>query len=344
MLNTFSKIRSSFCRYFVVAVLTVLLALCAGFSSADAAVKGGQKRTYPSPEAAVKALVDAVKSQDRKQMTLVLGPEAHAILLSGDEIADREALENFAQRYEEKNRIEREGEFKAVLLVGQKDWPLPIPIVKKGQGWLFDTKKGKEEVLNRRIGRNELAVIKVCEAYVDAQQEYADMQSEEGGLARYARKFWSTPGKRDGLYWETKEGEKPSPFGPFAAKAKTEGYVKKSSSDHPQPYYGYFYRILQGQGSSAKGGAFDYVVNGDMIGGFALVAYPARYGNSGIMTFIVNQDGVVYQKNLGKDTAKRARAMNLFNPDKTWKKVETDGEGSPAGTDSGCPGEQGGKE
>jgi len=321
MFPTFLKIKNSF-SWNVVAALAVLLVVFAGYSPVQAAVKGLQQKSYGSPEAAVKALIDAIKSDDIMQMGMVLGPDSRMIFSSGDETADRKMLESFVKLYDEKNKIEKAGNSKAVLLVGEQDWPMPIPMVMKGQRWLFDTKKGKEEVLNRRIGRNELAVIKVCEAYVDAQQEFALMDSDGDGQVKYAQKFWSSPGKKDGLYWETKEGEKPSPLGPFAAKARTEGYEKSSTSDQPQPYHGYFYKILKGQGRNAKDGAYDYVVKGNMIGGFALVAYPAQYGNSGVMTFIVNQGGVVYQKHLGKDTAKKAQAMKIFDPDKTWKKVE----------------------
>ncbi|OPY07070.1 MAG: hypothetical protein A4E66_02105 [Syntrophus sp. PtaB.Bin001] len=329
MFLTFLKIKDSRCRNVIVAVLAFLLVIYAGCFPAQAAVRGLQQQTYGSPEEAVQALIAAMKSHDKKQIGVVLGPYSKDIVSSGDEVADRETLEKFINLYDEKNKIEKAGDSKVVLLVGEKDWPLPIPIVQKGKRWVFDTKSGKEEILNRRIGRNELAVIKVCEAYVDAQQEFALMDTDGDGLFEYAQKFWSTPGKKDGLYWETKEGEEPSPLGPFVAKAKREGYVKSSASDQPQPYHGYFYRILKGQGKNARGGAYDYVVNGNMIGGFALVAYPAQYGNSGIMTFIVNQDGVVYQKNLGKNTANTAQAMKIFDPDKTWQKVETTaGEGS----------------
>jgi len=343
MFHTFLKIKNSFSWNFIATVLALLLVVCAGTSPAQAADKGLRQKTYGSPEAAVKALIDAMKSHDRKQVAIVLGPDSKDIVSSGDETADREVFERFIKLYDEKNRIERVRKSKVVLLVGEKDWPVPIPIVKKGKRWLFDTKSGKEEILNRRIGRNELAVIKVCEAYVDAQQEYASMESEGGGLSKYAQKFWSSPGKKDGLYWETKEGEQPSPLGPFAAKAKAEGYVKSSSSDQPQPYYGYFYKILTAQGKNAKGGSYDYVVNDNMIGGFALVAYPAHYGNSGVMTFIVNQDGVVYQKDLGKDTVKIAQAMKIFDPDKTWKKLETAEENKKTGN-AESPNVQVGKE
>ncbi len=343
MFQTSLKIKENIFFDFVVSALALLLVVATGAFPAQAAVKAGRQQTYGTPEAAVEALMNALKSKDRKQVAAVLGPDSGEILSSGDETEDRAILEKFVRLYDEKNKIERAGKSRALLLVGEKHWPMPIPVVKKGQRWLFDTRKGKEEILNRRIGRNELAVIKVCEAYVDAQQEFALMDADGDGLFEYAQKFWSSPGKKDGLYWDTKEGEKPSPLGPFAARAKAEGYEKSSATDEPRPYHGYFYRILKGQGVHAPGGAYDYVVNGNMIGGFALVAYPAHYGNSGVMTFLVNQDGVVYQKNLGKASAKTAQAMTLFDPDETWKKVKPAGEGTAAG-DAGRPGEQGEKE
>jgi hypothetical protein len=321
---TFLKIKKHFgWNYAASITLVLLLIVCAGYAPVQAAAKGIQQKTYGSPEDAARALFEAIKSNDVKQINIVLGAQGKDIISSGDEIADKELRENFVKLYEEKIKIEMASDSKAIALIGVKDWPLPIPIVKKGQRWQFDSKAGREEILNRRIGKNELAVIKVCEAYVDAQQEFALMDSDGDGLFEYAQKFVSSPGKKDGLFWETKEGDKPSPLGPFAARAKKEGYTKKSSHDRPQPYHGYFYKILKGQGKNAKGGAYNYVVNGNMIGGFALVAYPAQYGNSGIMTFIVNHDGVVYQKNLGKDTTKIAEAMKVFDPDKTWKKVES---------------------
>jgi hypothetical protein len=226
--------------------------------------------------------------------------------------------------YEIKNKIDMVTDAKAVLSVGEKDWPLSIPVIKKGSTWVFDTKAGKEEILNRRIGMNELSIIKSCEAYVDAQQEYALKDNDGDGLFEYAQKFISTPGKKDGLYWETKEGEELSPLGPIAADAAKEGYGKKPMSSRGNPYHGYHFKILKAQGKNAPGGAYDYVVNGNMIGGFALVAWPAQYGNSGVMTFLVSHTGVVYEKNLGKNTAKTVEAMKLFNPDKTWTKVETE--------------------
>jgi hypothetical protein len=216
--------------------------------------------------------------------------------------------------------------------VGKDDWPLPIPIRKKGSAWFFDTKAGKEEMLNRRIGRNELNTIDVLEAYVVAQREYAGKDRDGDGVYPYAQKFWSTPGKKDGLYWEAKEGEEASPFGPLSARAAQEGYKRKGKPEKPSPYYGYYFKILKAQGKNAPGGAYDYVVKGNMIFGFGLVAYPAKYGSSGIMTFIVNQEGVVYQKDLGKGTAKAAGSIKRYDPDPTWKKVEA---GPPQGSPPG---------
>jgi hypothetical protein len=205
--------------------------------------------------------------------------------------------------------------------LGNEDWPFAVPIVKKEGLWYFDTKQGKEEILARRIGLNELSAIKACLAYVDAQREYALKDRDGDGLLEYAQKFRSDQGKKNGLYWEVKAGEGQSPLGPFFAAAQQKGYTGKAGGK-PIPYHGYYYRILNGQGKSAPGGAYDYMAKGNMIGGFALVAYPAKYASSGVMTFIVNHDGVVYQKDLGKNTEKAAQAMKLFNPDSTWKKVE----------------------
>jgi hypothetical protein len=199
---------------------------------------------------------------------------------------------------------------------------LPIPLVKEDAGWRFDTHAGKEEILNRRIGRNELAAIEVCRAYVDAQREYYLRNPGRDALHQYAQKFLSTKGKRDGLYWTTKDSEEPSPLGPLIARAQGRGYVKaKDVQGKPLPYYGYYYRLLKSQGADAPGGAYDYVMRGKMIDGFALVAYPANWGNSGVMTFIVNHDGIVYQKDLGPDTAAAARAITRFDPDSTWTRL-----------------------
>ena len=207
-----------------------------------------------------------------------------------------------------------------VVVIGNDDWPFPIPLAKKGDAWFFDTDRGREEILNRRIGENELDTIQTMLAIVDAQREYALMDRDSDRLLEYAEKFMSDPDKHNGLYWKTAEGEEPSPLGELAAEARAEGYKKRDPKDKPIPYHGYYYHMMMKQGSNATGGAYDYVVKGSMIGGFAVVAYPAQYGNSGIMTFIVNYDGVVYQKDLGKNTNEIAKDMKIFDPDKTWKK------------------------
>ncbi len=280
---------------------------------------GVKQQRFPSPEAAVTALVEAVKTADRTAMLAILGPDARQLVSSGDEVADRNSRDRFVRSYEEAHRLVRAGDAQVTLLVGASDWPSPIPLVQDGAGWRFDTARGKEEILNRRIGRNELSAMQVCLAYVDAQREYYARDPDQDRLLEYARHFASSPGQRDGLYWETPPGEAPSPLGPLVAKAQGEGY--KEVGGRAEPYWGYYYRILTVQGPHAPDGAYDYVVRGHMIGGFALVAYPAEYRSSGVITFIVNHAGVVYQKDLGPHTADIARAMRRFDPDSTWKKL-----------------------
>ena len=296
-----------------------LLVVAGGFHEALAA--GAEQTRFPSPEEAVKALVQAVKAGDMKTLAAILGAEAKPLVSSGDAVADKQAHERFVQEYEQANRLEKAGEGKAILVLGQDNWPFPIPLVKQDDVWRFDTAAGKQEILNRRIGRNELSAIQVCQAYVDAQREYAREDHDGDGLLKYAMKFVSDGGKKNGLYWETKEGEAPSPLGPLVANARAAGYSAKQTGGKPTPYYGYFYKILTAQGKDAPGGAYDYVVNGKIIGGFALVAYPAQYGVSGVMTFIVNHDGIVYQKDLGQNTAADAANMTTFNPDTSWKRL-----------------------
>lgn len=282
------------------------------------AVKERQK-TFESPEEAVKAMVNAVKKNNDKALAAIFGPGSQALVSSGDKVDDKVRRERFLKIYEEKNSIEPEGEGKAVLHIGNQDFAFPIPILKKQKAWYFDTKEGKEEILCRRIGRNELNVMDVLHAYTDAQREYAAGDPNNDGVMEFAQKLISSKGKKDGLYWEVKEGEKESPFGPLIAKASKEGYAGKL--DKPEPFHGYYFKILKSQGKNAKGGAFDYIVKGHMILGFGLVAYPAKYGSSGVMTFIVNQEGTIYQKDLGKNTDKAA-SMTKYDPDKTWKKDE----------------------
>jgi len=301
-------------------VLAAVIALAAaGASSAFAAAT--KQKSFASPEEAAKEFVAAVKGGDTKAMLAILGGDAKPLIQSGDAVADRNGRERFVKSYEESNKLEKAGESKVVLSTGKDDWPFPIPIVKNDAGWHFDTNAGKQEILNRRIGRNELAVIQVAQAYGDAQREYYLRNPQNDKLLQYAQKFTSTKGKRDGLYWPAKAGEPPSPLGPLVAGARSEGYTKGDSPGNtPAAYHGYRYRILKAQGPDANGGAYDYVVRGKMIGGFALVAYPASYGASGVMTFILNHDGAVYEKDLGPGTAAAAQKMTRFNPDKSWKK------------------------
>jgi hypothetical protein len=238
-------------------------------------------------------------------------------IFPADEDDHARSREDFVRAFDEKNRLEAAGAGKFILHVGKDDWPWPIPLVKKGKRWRFDTEAGIKEMISRRIGRNEVAAVQVCLAFVDAQFEYA-RNRQSRGLPEYAQKLMSEPGKKNGLCWDSGDNEEPSPLGPLAAKAcKTE-----MQEQEPQPYHGYFYKILKKQGNDAPGGAYDYVVDGKMIGGFALVAYPAEYGVTGITTFIVNHQGVVYQNDLGKDTEKTAEAMLSFNPDPTWTEVD----------------------
>lgn len=279
-----------------------------------------QQKIFSSAEEAVKAAVAAARNNDDKEMLAIFGTQAKEILFSGDAVADKQRRAQFLAAYDERNRLATEGENK-ILIVGKQDWPFPIPIVKKGDSWVFDTAKGKEEILNRRIGENELFTIQVCLAIVDAQREYAMKDRDRNGLLEYAQKFVSDSGKKNGLYWDTKQGEPESPLGPIMSQARSTGYNLKASAT-PSPYHGYYYRILTAQGKAAPGGAYSYLVKGKMIGGFAVVAYPAEYGNSGVMTFIVNHEGKVFQKNLGTNTAAIAKSMKEYNPDSTWSEVK----------------------
>jgi hypothetical protein len=312
-------VRSTLTRRLTIAVAVTLLIGLAGFR--DAVAASPRQRSFASPGEAVQALVEAVRAGDMDALAAILGPEGRPLISSGDAVADKQGRERFVRAYEQSNTLQRPTETKAVLVIGKDEWPLPIPVVKEGDAWRFDTAVGKEEILNRRIGRNELSAMQVCLAYVDAQREYARVARESDGLLTYAMKFRSDKGQKNGLYWRIKEGEALSPLGVLVANARAEGYSRKTSGGKPTPYHGYFYRILTAQGPDAPGGAYDYVVNGKMIGGFAIVAYPAQFGVSGVMTFIVNHEGVVYQKDLGRDTETIARTMETYNPDSTWKKA-----------------------
>jgi hypothetical protein len=279
-----------------------------------------EQKLFSSDEKAVKAFITAIKNNDNQKLLKIFGKDANELIHSGDEVADQQRREMFIKAYDEQHTIQSEGD-SSILVVGKNEWPFPIPIVKQGKKWMFDTAAGKQEILDRRIGYNELSTIQVMLAIVDAQREYAQENHDNEGLHVYAQKFKSDPNTEDGLYWETKEGQKPSPLGPLVSASREKGYFEKETSK-PQPYHGYYYRILTAQGENASGGAYDYIINGKMIGGFAVIAWPSDYGNSGVMTFIVSNDGVVYQKDLGEDTENQAQKIKLFDPDKSWEKVE----------------------
>jgi Protein of unknown function (DUF2950) len=283
-----------------------------------AAVDAPRQLHFPSAEQAVEELLAAVRADRLESLGRILGPQGAKLIRSGDPVADREGRERFVTAYDQAHRLEYQKRDHAVLYVGKEDWPLPIPLVSVGGTWRFDTKAGEQEILNRRVGRNELHVIETCRAYVEAQREYARLQAAAGAQAEYAQHFLSHPGQHDGLYWPVNAGEAESPLGPLVAQARAEGYGTEPRTGKRRPYYGYYYRILRRQGTHAPGGARDYLVGGRMIGGFGLLAYPARYGDSGVMTFIVDQDGIVFQKNLGPRTAAIARAMEQYDPDSSW--------------------------
>ena len=297
---------------------TPSILLCAALMAWGAPASA--QEAFTTPEAAVDALVGAAKSGDKKAILAVLGPDGQAIVSSGDLVADTNTREKFVAQYDAKHAIEPEGDGTQTLIIGDDDWPFPIPLVNKAGEWQFDTGAGLDEILRRRVGRNELSAIQVARAYVQAQNEYAELDPAGFGRGVYAQRIQSRPGKKDGLYWATTEGQTPSPLGELAAQASAEGY---KTGKGPIPYHGYYYRVLTRQGAGAPGGAYDYLVKGKMRGGFALLAFPAEYGNSGIVTFMVNHDGTVFQKDLGPKTAKRARKIELFAPDETWTKVDS---------------------
>ena len=285
------------------------------FALAIASVANAQQ-SYKTAEEAVDALVSAARTGDRKGVLTVLGRDGADIVSSGDATADASARNRVVEAYDAKHQVVIEGTDKAVLIIGREDWPFPIPLERKDSAWRFDTAAGREEILYRRIGRNELSAIQACLAYVDAQQEYAERGVAGNGV--YAQRIVSQPGNKDGLYWPAQSSEDESPLGELAASAAAEGY---RVGHQRAPYHGYYYKVLTRQGPSASGGALDYVVRGRMIGGFALVAYPAEYRNSGVITFLVNHQGSVYEKDLRPNTARIAGGMTAFNPDNTWRRV-----------------------
>jgi len=320
----------------------------------------GQAR-FASPEEAMRALVDAAKAKDRGALADIFGAEHQAEMFSGDQVQDNEEMDEFAADVQESAKLEKVDDTRFTLLIGTENWPFPMPIVKDENQWRFDSEAGQAELMNRRVGQNELSTILTCRAYVLAQREFFDQRFDQqqedmennDGVAEYARRFMSSPGRRDGLYWDTAEGEKPSPLGVLVASARAEGYGATGQSDEQSrldlqqvnlvnvlqvdqshdrdgssptqsrnPYHGYYFKILTRQGPHADGGQYDYVINGNMIAGFALVAFPDKWGSSGVMTFVVNQQGRVYQTNLGPETASIAGALDEFNPDSSWTLVQ----------------------
>jgi hypothetical protein len=282
-----------------------------------------EQRVFASPEEARQALITAVQAKDHAALRAIFGPVVRE-LEPGDPVEQAAEFEHFSSHVQEAAELVKEGDSRANLVIGTEKWPFPVPIVKRDGSWLFDTEAGRAEILSRRIGHNELLAIQACRAYVEAQREYYTMPEPDGDqIPKYARRMISSPNRKDGLYWPTLEGVKESPLGPLVAKAKEEGYMqkRKTGESGPRPFHGYYFRILERQGPSASGGKFSYVINGNMVAGHALIAYPARWGVSGVMTFIVNQRGRVYQKNLGPKSAGIARKMTSYNPDLTWKLV-----------------------
>jgi hypothetical protein len=304
------------------AAVAILLTAC--FHTLSLAHQQGQK-TFSSPEDASNALVAAAQSNDEKMLLEIFGPDGKQIVNSGDETEDANNRANFVQRYQEMHRLVKEPDGTVMLYIGPHNWPWPIPLVNKDNSWYFDTDAGKKEILYRRVGRNEMSTMRVCHELVAAQKEYFSTQHNE-----YAQKIFSDETQHNGLYWKAANGETPSPIGPLVASAVAEGYVKGQDGT-PTPYRGYYYHILTRQGKNGPGGAKSYIVNGKMTEGFAFVAYPAEYRSSGVMTFIVGQDGVVYQRDLGKKTEVLAKAMKEYNPNSSWQKAEELQEETAAG-------------
>jgi len=304
------------CHSVIIAVVFILLA-----SGISHAAKTTGQATFASPEKAFESLMKTVQSGDDRQLAVLFGPQVKEIF-PVDKEANARSRERFVKAYHEKHSLESRGADRVILRVGNNEWPWPVPVVKKGKRWHFDTRAGIKEITARRIGKNEVAAVQVCLAYVDSQMEYA-REHAVNGIGEYAQQLVSDPGKKNGLCWIEKDGEQTGLLGPGVASAcRKEIKTMMQPGMNPSPYHGYYYKILKSQGSAAAGGAYNYVVDGKMIGGFALVAYPAAYGTTGIMTFIVNKDGIVYQKDLGKDTENIAEEMTDYNPDATWKNTQ----------------------
>jgi hypothetical protein len=298
-------------------LLLAIGAATAGGTVSFAQAAAGQT-TFPTASAAAAALVAACRSNDDTKLASILGPAGKDLISSGDPVADKKSQLSFAKSYATKHSLTAEGQGVETLVVGANDWPMPIPIVRDGEAWYFDSARGHDEIIDRRVGEGELGAIAVCEGYVDAQNMYAAKGHDGLPKGLYAQKLVSDPGKQNGLFWEPKPGQPESPLGPAVAAANAEGYTGGAAA----PYHGYYYKLLKEQGANAEGGAKSYLVDGKLSGGFALLAYPANYGNTGIMTFIVNQAGQVLQKDLGDDTVNLARQITAYDPDNTWEDAD----------------------
>lgn len=314
------KLLNSFTRFPIVLTMAIAAVSCSTVSENQK--EAVEKRSFASSSLAIKALREATKAQDKAAISEIFGPMGKEIL-TGDQVQDTANSQRLAKAMAESCKPVRKGDDTIILEIGKHNWPYPIPLVKVDSRWYFDTAAGKEEIIDRHIGKGELHAIGVCKVYVDAQRQYASMNPDGSGVKKYAQKFKSTPGKKDGLYWKTEGTEVESPFGELVAEAHAEGYHKKSSEQHP--FHGYVFRILTQQGAAAPGGEKDYMNEGNLTGGFALVAYPANWGKSGIMTFIVNQEGKVFERDFGEDTSEVAGSMTQYNPDSEWTLVKDQG-------------------
>jgi hypothetical protein len=303
------------------ASMLALVPVVAAQSTPAAPASPPQARTFNSPKEAVAALLDAAEKFDQPALDAIFGPDGEDIIHTGEPARDKKLAADFVAKAHEKQEIEIESKDRAGLIVGNDDWPFPVPLVKRNGKWSFDAKAGLQEILNRRIGSNELDAIQICHGYVEAQGDYAVMKRTDGSVAQYAQRIIASEGKQDGLAWRNADGTWGGPVGENIAQVIEQGYTSKAS-----PYHGYYFKVLKGQGPAAPGGEMDYVVKGAMIGGFALVAAPAEYRVTGVMTFIVSNDGVVYEKDLGANTLEEFKKMELFNPDETWHPVSRDEE------------------
>jgi len=294
------------------------LILIVSIAALQACTQSGSQKDFATPDDAAQALVTAAKANDTPALVEILGADAEPVVNSADPVRDKHVRERFVQAYENAHSFDNTGADTQTLQVGADQWPFPFPLRRQGERWHFDSSAGAEEIVNRRVGENELDAIQACLAFVDAEREYYSRNPQQQPLLQYAQKLESSPGHKDGLYWQTTGDEPQSPLGEAFARARSEGYFEPGAGGNP--YHGYIYRLLTAQGPHAAGGAYDYLVAGKMIGGFALIAVPAEYGNSGVMTFIVNHSGVVFSKDLGEDTAKTAGAIAAFDPDASWKR------------------------